>query len=323
MRRVDWLAMLGLAFCSRILGGQVRADPGVEIGDKISVRVTVTLSDAATQSSPVRGARVVFSRPGVSVDSATAMTDDAGVASLLLQPGGYRLVVAGVEWQARRYAWDVAAVVRAGMSSIDLTALTATPPNGSPIRAITGRPETPGAVRAIDDRRREQRVESPTVKTQTTSPPLRLLTGSFGFLHTPEDEGMSLSFGMGGVLLGHLVGFVFPLDLGIVPNKSDRYYTDTFDNGNSVCRDSETGRFASKSNCAAEIIYAASAEAGFALATGTHPVYLTGGYRVGAGQTAFGALSIAFQPMRSMHAYGKASVGQDFFQVALGGTVPF
>jgi hypothetical protein len=161
------------------------------------------------------------------------------------------------------------------------------------------------------------------VANSTTRSTFRLATGSIGFVHTDDDEGMSMSLGIGGVLLRHLVAFVFPIDLGIVPNKDSRYYTDTFDNGNSVCRDSETGRFADKSNCGPDVIFAASAEAGFAIATGVHPVYLTGGYRVGAGESAFGAIAIAFQPLNSLHWYAKASVGREFTQVVFGGSVPW
>ena len=35
------------------------------------------------------------------------------------------------------------------------------------------------------------------------------------------------------------------------------------------------------------------------------------------------ALSVAFQPLRGLHGYAKASVGRDFTQVVLGGAVPF
>jgi hypothetical protein len=326
MRIPQWCS-IGVAFfySASGAGAQVRADPGAVIDGKIAVRITVTLANDQEPYHPVRSLRLRIERPGVRSDSAIATTDESGVATVLLPASGYRLTsVRPYEWQSRWYRWDLPLVVRAGMATVELHARNSSPPGGTPVVAITGRP---GATPPSSPTRAPAAsvISNPTsaVSDRTTRSTFRLATGSIGFVHTDDDEGMSMSLGIGGVLLRHLVGFVFPVELGIVPNKDSRYYTDTFDNGNSVCRDSETGRFADKSNCGPDFIYAASAEAGFAIATGTHPVYLTGGYRVGAGESAFGAVAIAFQPLNALHWYAKASVGREFTQVVFGGSVPW
>ena len=317
-------AVVGMSLASRATA-QVRADPGTALGGKIAVRITVTLSDDPQPDHFVRGLRLRITRTGAATDSVTMGTDEAGVATLLLESGAYRVAsVRPTEWKSRWYAWDVPLVVRTGMTTVELTGANAIPPGGTPLTVITGRPppQTEPTPRTTHT---PPTSHSPSVRTSTSveRSSVRLLSGSIGFVHTPNDDGMSMSLGLGGVLRRRLVGFVFPIDLAIVPNTDSRYYTDTFDNGNSVCRDRETGRFASKGNCGPDVMYAASAEAGFALTSGQHPIYVTGGYRVGSGPTGFGAVGMAFRPLAGLHWYGKGSVGRDFAQVVIGGSVPW
>lgn len=55
--------------------------------------------------------------------------------------------------------------------------------------------------------------------------------------------GVGYGFGTGGFKLRPLIGAF------IIKGDNDRYYTDEFDNGQSQCRDSETGQFAKETNC--------------------------------------------------------------------------
>ena len=83
---------LGLALTLAVLvvgssGAQVRADPGVVIGNRIAVRVNVTLADDETPYYPVRGLTLAFA--GTTPDTIRGRTDEAGVVTVLLVPGNY------------------------------------------------------------------------------------------------------------------------------------------------------------------------------------------------------------------------------------------
>lgn len=98
---------------------QVRADPGVVIGNRVAVRVTVTLADDDTPYYPVRGLGLAFARPAT--DTVFGRTDEAGVVTVLLAPGNY--VVASsrpLAWKGAWYGWNLPIVVRADMRAIDL-----------------------------------------------------------------------------------------------------------------------------------------------------------------------------------------------------------
>src|SRR5690349_5118867 len=85
---------------------QVRADPGVVIGNRVAVRVNATLTDDETPYYPVRGLTVAFTRAGA--DTVLGRTDEAGVVTVLLVPGDY--VVAStrpVVWKGVSYSWTM------------------------------------------------------------------------------------------------------------------------------------------------------------------------------------------------------------------------
>ena len=120
MRMVPF-SLIALLIGAAPVGAQVvRADPGVVIGNRVAVRVNVTLSDDETPYSPVRGLTLAFARPA-SPDTVIGRTDDAGVLTVLLPPGDY--VVASpqpVGWKGTSYGWSIPIAVRRDMPAIDL-----------------------------------------------------------------------------------------------------------------------------------------------------------------------------------------------------------
>ena len=99
---------------------QVRADPGVVIGNRIAVRVNVTLADDDTPYYPVRNLTVAFTRPAS--DTVTGRTDEAGVVTVLLTPGQYTVAtVAPVSWKGEWYSWTLPVAVRADMPAIEFS----------------------------------------------------------------------------------------------------------------------------------------------------------------------------------------------------------
>jgi hypothetical protein len=99
---------------------QVRADPGVVIGNRIAVRVNVTLADDETPYSPVRGLALAFMRPAA--DTVTGRTDEAGVVTVLLPPGDYTIATTRpYAWKGTWYAWSVPVRVRADMPAVELS----------------------------------------------------------------------------------------------------------------------------------------------------------------------------------------------------------
>lgn len=99
--------------------GQVRADPGVVIGNRVAVRVNVTLADDDTPYYPVRGLTLQFVRPAA--DTVLGRTDEAGVLTVLLAPGEYRMTSPRpVQWKGSWYSWSMPVVVRADMRAIEL-----------------------------------------------------------------------------------------------------------------------------------------------------------------------------------------------------------
>lgn len=116
---------IGVGLIATLLGvaplaAQVRADPGVVIGNRIAVRVNVTLADEETPYSPVRGLALAFTR--ATSDTVIGRTDEAGVVTVLLPPGNYTVsTTRPYEWKGSWYAWSVPVGVRADMLAVELS----------------------------------------------------------------------------------------------------------------------------------------------------------------------------------------------------------
>jgi hypothetical protein len=92
---------------------------GTTVNGRVVVQVFVTLSDEATMYHPVANLPLGFTRSAR--DTAIAVTDRSGSATILLAPGQYRLVsLMPTQWKGMRYSWNTAVVVREEMSAIDL-----------------------------------------------------------------------------------------------------------------------------------------------------------------------------------------------------------
>jgi hypothetical protein len=118
--RLVGVGVIGFLLATSTLGAQVRADPGVVIGNRIVVRVNVTLADEETPYSPVRELTLAFTG-GSAPDTVTGRTDEAGVVTVLLPAGKY--VVSAQRpyaWKGTWYTWRVPIDVRIDMSAIDL-----------------------------------------------------------------------------------------------------------------------------------------------------------------------------------------------------------
>ncbi len=98
---------------------QVRADPGVVIGNRVAVRVNVTLADEETPYSPVRDLALAFTRGGA--DTVVARTDEAGVITVLLPRGDYVVSTRQpYQWKGSWFAWSMPITVRADMPAVEL-----------------------------------------------------------------------------------------------------------------------------------------------------------------------------------------------------------
>lgn len=138
-----------------------------------------------------------------------------------------------------------------------------------------------------------------------------------------EESGFSFSLSYARVF-----GVVRPslyLDMIAGPADPDsRYYRDTFDNGQSRCRDSVTGRFASDALCTGDFGYAARAEGLFRLARS--PVLLGPGLRVGSGGLVpYGTAmyEAPVSPGSPFQVQGKGSAGVAFIQAEVGIALAF
>jgi hypothetical protein len=116
---------IGLSLIATVLAvspvtAQVRADPGVVIGNRIAVRVNVTLADEETPYYPVRSLTVAFVR--APSDTVLGRTDEAGVVTVLLTPGPYTVATPiPVMWKGVAYSWSVPVAVRADMPAVEFS----------------------------------------------------------------------------------------------------------------------------------------------------------------------------------------------------------
>ena len=117
-------SLMASLICITPLAAQVRADPGVVIGNRVAVRVNVTLADEETPYSPVRGLLLAFTR--TSSDTVTGRTDEAGVVTVLLPPGNYTVrSPSPTLWKGTYYTWTVPVSVQADMHAVDLSRVNA------------------------------------------------------------------------------------------------------------------------------------------------------------------------------------------------------
>ncbi|HUQ83978.1 MAG TPA: hypothetical protein VM076_22705 [Gemmatimonadaceae bacterium] len=123
MRSIGF-SLVATLLAIRPVGAQVRADPGVVIGNRVAVRVNATLTDEETPYYPVRGLAVSFARAGA--DTVVGRTDEAGVVTVLLVPGDYVVAAARpVVWKGVSYTWTMPIVVRADMPAIEFGRMNA------------------------------------------------------------------------------------------------------------------------------------------------------------------------------------------------------
>ena len=110
---------LSAAVASQPVHAQAVGTTGTTVNGRVVVQVFVTLSDEATMFHPVAGLPLGFTRSAR--DTAIAVTDRSGSATILLAPGQYRLVsLMPTQWKGMRYSWNMSVVVREEMSAIDL-----------------------------------------------------------------------------------------------------------------------------------------------------------------------------------------------------------
>jgi len=118
MRRIG-ISLVATLLAAGPVSAQVRADPGVVIGNRIAVRVNVTLADEETPYSPARDIALAFARPGA--DTVVARTDEAGVITVLLPAGDYVVSTRQpYQWKGSWFTWSVPISVRVDMPAVEL-----------------------------------------------------------------------------------------------------------------------------------------------------------------------------------------------------------
>lgn len=117
--RAICLSLVGTLLATSAVSAQVRADPGVVIGNRIAVRVNVTLADDETPYSPIRNISLAFTRAGA--DTVVARTDEAGVITVLLPRGDYVVSTRQpYQWKGSWFTWSVPITVRRDMPAVEL-----------------------------------------------------------------------------------------------------------------------------------------------------------------------------------------------------------
>lgn len=114
---------------------------------------------------------------------------------------------------------------------------------------------------------------------------------------------------------------LLPIELTFVPGTADpRYYQDTFSNGQTRCRDSQTGQFASNTKCQAPIgiKYSGALEANVQPSL-HHPIFVGAGFHAGYARTAYGTIGLIRRRPNGTGTLLRISAGASFLQLALGG----
>lgn len=119
IRRVSLAALTCAGLCFSLPLRAQTGTTGSVVNGHVVVQVFVTLSDEQTPYHPVAGLPLGFLRSPR--DTAIALTDKSGSATILLSPGTYRLVsLAPAQWKGARYSWSTPIVVAESMRPIDL-----------------------------------------------------------------------------------------------------------------------------------------------------------------------------------------------------------
>jgi hypothetical protein len=218
MRAVCFSFIAALLTTSRV-AAQVRADPGVVIGNRIAVRVNVTLADEETPYSPVRNLSLAFTRAGA--DTVFARTDEAGVITVMLPRGDYVVSTRQpYEWKSRWFTWSVPITVRADMPAVELNRGNAVA-NGSSVQA---KPNASASQSAGDS-------TPPTGSTRSGDSSIPWLSlevgGEGGLTRLDADSGSDAGYGGSASFIGGLG----PLALGLGYRYTSIRYGKGLDNG--------------------------------------------------------------------------------------------
>ena len=196
------LALALIALGSAASHAQVRADPGVVIGNRVAVRVNVTLADDETPYYPVRGLALTFA--GSRADTVRGRTDEAGVVTVLLTPGQYTVAApTPFAFKGTWYTWAIPVSVQADMPAVELNRGNARIDRGGARVA-----RVPAARQSGGD------VASPDASRSTSDGAVRWLSmevgGEGGVTQFGEDGGSDTGYGGS----GSFVGGLGPLALG-------------------------------------------------------------------------------------------------------------
>jgi hypothetical protein len=198
MRSVG-VSFIAILLAALPMSAQVRADPGVVIGNRIAVRVNVTLADEDTPYSPVRFLPLSFTRSGA--DTVEGRTDEAGVLTVLLAPGDYVVTTPRpYAWQGTWYTWSTPIKVRANMPAIDLNRSNARVQRGARVAHANGNPplQSAGDVGAAVG----------TSARSTTNGSIRWLSmevgGEGGLTRLGDGSGSDAGYGGSGAFVGGL-----------------------------------------------------------------------------------------------------------------------
>lgn len=218
MRAISF-SLIATLLATAPVSAQVRADPGVVIGNRIAVRVNVTLADEETSYSPVRNISLAFTRAGA--DTVFARTDEAGVITVMLPRGDY--VVSTRQpylWKNGWFTWSVPITVRADMPAVELNRANAV---ASRSNVQAGR-NTSGSQSAGNN----SAAAGSTRSSDNSIPWLSLEVGGEGGLTKLDaDDGSDAGFGGSASFIGGLG----PVALGLGYRYTSIRYGKGLDNG--------------------------------------------------------------------------------------------
>lgn len=134
-----------LAACAVATAAGAQAHPGdTDMNGRVLVQLYVNMATpGSTFGHPVAGASLAINSDGVTVP---VRTDAAGIASVWLRPGSYRVATTQlVEWQGQAYTWDVPVTVAPGVPLVTLTQSNAAAVVAAPSTA----PSTPTTAASV------------------------------------------------------------------------------------------------------------------------------------------------------------------------------